>query len=825
MKRILICFLTVLSGSVIAAEIPEWTMSRTLSQGDLSLAAEAGHGKALKLTTIADDAKLNAENSYAVPVKPGDTFTLEFDARSNFTRKNPARSGVFFYDAAGRRLSKAATVNCGGSPEWKHYLLKIAVPEKAVTMKVTAFNYMGAGESLFDNFILKNTGGDAIKLPNADFESAPAIAAKNKSEQPGAPAGCIWEFKVNIPARKLDTTAYIMNIRINPDIVHYDGPESIRFLHGEGKAQFTAPVPAYLSTYPNTSYWRMIHLDNLTQTLAWSQEKIEMNSGRPVNFAIPFTRRFDSYFDPFSKGPYMIRGHHYFSVYADGKLAGTAKENAFNSQISPEASFFGNARTAQTKAFRGTLFTLADLSGQFSVNVEDFRSSGVPGGWFGFKLTLTDASGAKFPVNRVSNMSVSGDGKTLDCSMLFDPWDVPQGYFTGRYGDQMPGQVEIKISLSAATPVGSKILELKKKFPVAACGDEPKVPLPLPAPDKELRLIFLNPSIFSVDPAIGPQQIKEMVDKAKRDNFNMIVCFIIGNRAWMSAPLSNPYFRLTHDKYDFFAELRKNCREAGIKLGGTVCTLPEGAEKPGGILVKHPEFGMRNSTGQIMGWLDPAVPEVRAYRVKNIVEAARKYELDDISLDYCRLSSGSSDRGAEIYREQFGKDPRTFKYGTPDYIHWFNWDSRNLTLLVREIREALKKESPKTGLSAYVQGFKYSGNDAWCDNHQPFIDWLKAGYLDIIYPTGYIYDMLQYKSWSKRQIDACKKANPRIPCLITIGVGSSHGRLETFEELLYQINAITELGGSGAAFFHWSSLDKWADELGKTRYSHPAATE
>jgi uncharacterized lipoprotein YddW (UPF0748 family) len=821
-KILIMISLYLLAGSICTANIQNWNVIRSLSQGKAEVITAKGHGKVLSLNTPKASSKLCIQNSSAINVKPGENYILGFDAKSNFSEKYQTRAGVFFFDANSKRLTKGSIIKCGGSPDWKHYSLKIIVPQGAATMHLIALNYMAEGESYFDNFVLKTSDTEVVKIANADFEKVITTPEVNKNT--ATPPEYIWEFKVKVPEYNINAKAYIMDVKINPDLVHYDGPQSIKYLTGKGSAQFSAPAPVYLSTNPGTSYWRFINLTNLTQTFAWSEEKIKMDSGKRVNFEIPFTKRFNSYLDPFCKGPYMIRGHHYFSIYENnGKKIGTARENVFSSQISPEASFMGNARVSQTKTFRNTMFTLADLSGKFKISINDFRSSGKAGEWFAFKLILTDTVGQKLPVNRISSLKVSDGENELDCQMLFDRWDVPQGYFIGKYANHMSEEIVINAAIKASTPDGNKIFKLQESFSTAAVGKKPEIPTPPHAPAKEWRMIMANPSIFSKDPKTGPEQIKEMVLKAKKNNFNMIIAFVMGNRCWMPSPLAtNPYFKVTHNKYDVFAELRKNCKDTNIKLGGVVCLLPEGVEKLKGILVEHPEWAMRNSKGLPMGWLDPAVPEARAYRVKDIVEAARKYKLDDISLDYGRLSSGPSDRGAEIYRKEFGKDPRTFKFESPDYIHWFKWTSKHLTQMVKEVREALKKECPNTELSAYVQGYKFSGDTAWFDNHQPSRDWVKNGYMDIIYSTGYVYDMLQYKSWCKRQIDLFKKANPDVPCIITIGVGSSHGRLETFEELLYQINTITELGGDGAAFFRWVSLEKWADRLGKERYAKPA---
>lgn len=636
------------------------------------------------------------------------------------------------------------------------------------------------------------------------------------------PSEYIWNFQVNIKKPEVNTSVYITELEIDSDIVHYDGPNSIKYLTGTLRAHFSNPAPALLKTYPNFAFWRIFNLESLKQSVIWSDEKIDM-AKQDSKFKIPFTQRYTSMFDPLSKGPYMIRGHNNFSVYAGNELVGIATRNAYNQQISPEASAFGNARTSKKNPFKDTIFTLGDLSSTFDISIEDFRSSGKKNEWFSFKIILTDSANEKLPLYRASKLNVSSNDKNINTEMFFDEWNIPQGYFVGHYDEDLPETININLEFLAATPTGNKTINIKKTFPTVASGVNPQVKKTATSPEKEWRLVYVYPpSAFSQNPETGKKQINDLVEKVKKNNFNTIIAFLIGNRGWQSATISNTKLYPSHPQYDVFEELSKNCRANSLKLGAAICLLPEGAEKLSGVLKEHPEWAMRDINNSIMGWMDPVVPEVRAYRIKDILEAVKKYDLDDISLDYSRLASYPSDRGSEIYMEKFGKDPRSFKNGSSEYIHWFTWTSQHLTLLIKEIREALQKESPKTTLSAYVQGSKYAGELSWLDNHQPYLDWVKLGYIDLLYPTGYIYDMLEYKSWTKRQIELSRNVNPKVPCLITIGLKNNHGKLESFEELLYQIDTITEIGGDGAAFFHWGNFGLWADRLGETRYSKPA---
>ena len=93
--------------------------------------------------------------------------------------------------------------------------------------------------------------------------------------------------------------------------------------------------------------------------------------------------------------------------------------------------------------------------------------------------------------------------------------------------------------------------------------------------------------------------------------------------------------------------------------------------------------------------------------------------------------------------------------------------------------------------------------------------------MDMIAPTGYVYDMLLYRCWVKRQIEYCRANNPKVPVWITIGARSSHGAIEDLKELVDQIDYANRLGADGAEFFQWGGLEPFLDGLSKTRYAKP----
>lgn len=558
-------------------------------------------------------------------------------------------------------------------------------------------------------------------------------------------------------------------------------------------------------------------------SLVWSNEKIALITKGKKQITIPFGERDTRYFDEITKGPGVIRGHHYFRIYSpEGKALGTSQ--SANALIHPEATVFGKRQTELSKSYRKSLYTLANLK-KFNLFIDSLQVDWKSKGKFAFKIRVKDAVGDIFDLNKVSSLQVSADGKVIPADQRFAPYDIPTGWFTGEFDQKAPESLNITATINIITPEGKKTENITahfhkdhkyKNFSMAPSLLKNK------EPSSEIRMVFLSPhSILSKDPEKGKEQIQNIVEQAKKANINILCPFALGNRAWANFNIENKYFRRIFKKYDPLAIFRKNCTQAGIKLHAIVCVLPEGSGKMQGILKKHPEWAMRSGKNK-KGWLDPAIPEVRAYRLKDIAALVEKYKLDGICLDYCRLSFGPSDRGAEIYKKEFGKDPRLFKYGSKDYIKWFKWTGEHLTVFVGQISKRLKQINPNIKISAYVQGRKYTGNALWCEYHQNYTAWIKKGYLNLICPTGYIYDMLRFQAWSKRQIDACRKANPQIPCAVTIGAVSSHGKLQNSDELIYQVNMLRKLGGNGASYFRWQGLKKWLKPLKDSCYSKPA---
>ncbi|MCF6174271.1 MAG: family 10 glycosylhydrolase [Victivallaceae bacterium] len=749
--------------------------------------------------------------SQKIPVQPGAKYILSGYIKSTTAKAGDARIILQYLDKQSKYITASHGIYGGGKHDWKYFKRTTTIPAGVYYVRLVAGNYMAAGTSWFDDIKLAVIGENGKILASDGFEQVIEKSAN------------VWSIPIKVPAKKINALVEINELRGNYDLIHFSGKNTLKYFSLTCDYNVIKPGQCYLSSDVGTCYWYAYNLNNLGMSLLWSDEKIDLTTKGKKEIIIPFQSRYNRYFDPLTKGPGTVRGHHYFRIYAPGGKA-LGSSQSVNALIHPEAAVFGKRQAQLSKSNRNSLYTLANLK-NYKLVIDKFQADWQPNGKFAFKIQVKDADGDTFDLNKVTVLRATADGKTLTVSPRFAPYDIPTGWFVGKFADKVPETLNISTIISINSSNGSKKEQVTAQF--SKHGKYPKFVLNqtkkvIKNPDTEVRMVFITPhSVLSKDPAKGKKQIQDIVQKAKAANINILAPFAIGNRALDEYNTNNKYHTRIFKQYDPLKLFREECTKAGIELHPSICLLPEGAEKLKGILKEHPEWAMR-SVKKRKGWLDPSVPEVKAYRLKEIIDLVKRYKLDGIMLDYARLSLRPSDRGAEIYQQQFGIDPRKYSYGSPEHIKWYKWASSHLDGLVGQIHTELKKINPKIKLSAYIQGDKYAGDAQWENLHQNHLKWVKKGYIDILCPTGYIYDMLHFRAWSKRQIDTCREANPSVPCAVTIGVMSSHGALNSPEELVEQVNILRQLGGDGASFFRWKYLAKWLKPLKKDCYSQPA---
>ncbi|MDI6828363.1 MAG: family 10 glycosylhydrolase [Armatimonadota bacterium] len=240
----------------------------------------------------------------------------------------------------------------------------------------------------------------------------------------------------------------------------------------------------------------------------------------------------------------------------------------------------------------------------------------------------------------------------------------------------------------------------------------------------------------------------------------------------------------------------------GLKVYPWICVNCDGGEQPSKTLEEHPDWCVISSNGKSGGYIDPSSQEARDFVCSIIREIVAKYDVDGINLDYVRYPSGRNcfcERCVKLFKEATGYDARDAdkaEVGSDKWRKWRAWRMKQINLEMEQIRKAVDEIKPGLPISSYVWGVHtYGERYQTC---QDWKTWIRKGWLNWINPSGYVYNMKDFT----RRVAENKAAIPEgFPYFVTIGVRTSHGRLNSADEIKAQVKEAMRLGADGVVFF------------------------
>ncbi len=259
-----------------------------------------------------------------------------------------------------------------------------------------------------------------------------------------------------------------------------------------------------------------------------------------------------------------------------------------------------------------------------------------------------------------------------------------------------------------------------------------------------------------------------------------------------------------------------------------------GNSSGGHILERNPHWASRDIDGNIANrnnfyWMNAIHPAVQEFMLGIIGEAIDNYDIDGVQgddrLPAMSSTAGYSDFTKELYRsEHEGNDPPA----AYDDAQFLRWKADKLTTFAGDLYRMVKnKDSTLTlSLSPSIYSFSY-------DNYlQDWPTWLDSGYVDIIHPQAYRYDIGSYKSIIRNMLGREPFSSqgyihrffrPQIFPGVLIKAGGA------FNDEAYVKEAIDfnrEYDLKGEVYFFFEGLDEknnnLADSLYKYKYNVPA---
>jgi uncharacterized lipoprotein YddW (UPF0748 family) len=269
-----------------------------------------------------------------------------------------------------------------------------------------------------------------------------------------------------------------------------------------------------------------------------------------------------------------------------------------------------------------------------------------------------------------------------------------------------------------------------------------------------------------------------------------------------------PFDKQNTEGIDYLQQAVDACSERGIKVHVWMTNFKARGHAPASLVEQldaEERFCVR-SDGTVLDTLCPSDPRNQDLQIRAMVEAAHLPGVAGIHFDYIRYPSGDTcfcDGCKERFAAYVGKPvegwPAAVGSGGALREQWLDFRRSNITRVVREVSETVRREVPDCMISAAV-----FSSYPWCAESvaQDWVAWVDAGYLDFICPMDYTASHTEFRVKVTTQL---AQVQGKIPCYPGIGLLKGLGPVGAMR----QIQICRELGAGG--FVIWSVYPAYID--------------
>ncbi len=346
-----------------------------------------------------------------------------------------------------------------------------------------------------------------------------------------------------------------------------------------------------------------------------------------------------------------------------------------------------------------------------------------------------------------------------------------------------------------------------------------------------------------------PSDVVQIMDNCAAAGFNTVLFQVRGNGTAFYCSKFEPWATELGGVDPGWDPLALACAEAHsrkMQLHAWVNVMPGWTGprpplNPEQLYNKHPEWFWYDADGNRQpmvhpgpererSWyvsLNPCIPEVRAYLVDVFRDLVSRYDVDGLHMDYIRFPNEPVVTGEKI--PDYPRDARTLELFSMSFqLEWFRpaaertpegapqrwdeWRTAQVTQLVREIRDMLRRAKPQAVLSASVGPVPASARK----HFQDAIAWREQGLVDAIILMNYSDGPEQFGQrlslWVDTQPRNWVTGKPRVPVVPGLWFGSARRRPEnTAAAVRKQIELAREKTGNFCVFAYSSLFDSSDD--------------
>ena len=278
--------------------------------------------------------------------------------------------------------------------------------------------------------------------------------------------------------------------------------------------------------------------------------------------------------------------------------------------------------------------------------------------------------------------------------------------------------------------------------------------------------------------------------------------------AYPSAVL--PFDRSNTEARDYLGEAIAACAAHGIKVHVWMTNFRAEGHAPDDLMAQLRAQGRLavRDDGEVTGTLCPTDPRNQQWQIDAMVEAALRPGVSGVHFDYIRYPDGRT-CFCEGCRERFAAElgttlndwPACVLPGGPLRERWLEFRRANITRVVREVSQTVRREAPGCMISAAVfRSYPQCADDV----AQDWVAWAQAGYLDFVCPMNYTHSHAQFRELTETQL---AHLDGMVPCYPGIGLLEGLGPVGAVQ----QVQIARELGTGG--FVVWSVYPQYIDDV------------
>lgn len=353
---------------------------------------------------------------------------------------------------------------------------------------------------------------------------------------------------------------------------------------------------------------------------------------------------------------------------------------------------------------------------------------------------------------------------------------------------------------------------------LSSCGSDNEGPGEEPEKDKPVTEYFSGVWVPSSASTVldSKDNIKKAVAVCKKYGINhiFVVVWNNGRTLYPSSVMKDLIGIEIAEKYQGRDPLREMIEEAhanNIKVHawfeyGFAASYGQNGRE---ILKAKPEWAGRDKNGKLLEknafvWMNSLLPEVQNFILSLIKEVVQEYDVDGIQgddrLPAMPTNGGYDDYTRELYKsEHNGAEPPMDEKNAD----WLNWRCEKLTEFMATMYNEIKALDSSIIVSSAPSVYPWGKNEYM----QDWPSWLKKGYLDLIIPQHYRYDLDAYQATLVQQlsyVDAKDRKKFMPGVLIQNG---TYNPTEDFLRKMIECNRRNQV--SNECFWFYEGLEKF----------------